>query len=186
MSATEIILSNTAAVAVLGFLFKVWIEKRLSFTLNKELEEFKGKITKEVAQISVREQFNHSKKMELFTELNELMVETDLELKTLYRDITIKNYSGIEERSIAYCTIFLKMNSLLHKNELFIEDEIIDSIKSAYHPIFNTVNEVIGSGDMKGFKKLELPKGVYEIMDKAEEPRKIVLGLMKKASGIHT
>jgi len=50
MTPLEIILSNTVILGTLGFLLKVWIEKRLSYDLNIQLEKFRAELAKNITE----------------------------------------------------------------------------------------------------------------------------------------
>ena len=84
------ILANGASVAVVSFLLKLWIEKRLSYSLDLELEKFKSELAKEVARDSIQQRWVNDKRMELLYQLYELMVEMDFELKALYLNIKVQ------------------------------------------------------------------------------------------------
>ena len=63
MNGAEIIISNTLLLGALGFLLKLWIDKRLSLSLNEKLEKFKSELAKEVAKSSVQQTHNYAKKL---------------------------------------------------------------------------------------------------------------------------
>ena len=59
------ILANGTSVAVVSFLLKLWIDKRLSYSLDLELEKFKSELAKEVARDSIQQKWVNDKRMEL-------------------------------------------------------------------------------------------------------------------------
>lgn len=186
MNGTEIIISNALALGVLGFLLKVWIEKRLSHSLAEQLESFKSNLAKEVAKTSTQHTHNYAKKLEICASLNELMTEADLELKTLYFNVACKNHRGIEERNKKFAEKYLEINTLLHKNDIYMEDEIIEMVQAAYRPIFDVVSEVIGTGEMVHYESLAISGSLEDLSKKAEYPRKMVISRIKEIYGINT
>ncbi|TMO56366.1 hypothetical protein [Pseudoalteromonas phenolica] len=186
MNGAEIIISNALLLGALGFLLKLWIEKKLSLSLNAKLEKFKSELAKEVAKSSVQQTHNYAKKLEICATLNELMTEADFELKMLYFNVASKYYQGIEERNESFVEKYLKINALLHKNELYIEDEIIAMVHEAYRPIFDIVSDVIGSGVIEHYDALELSGPMSSLSKKAAAPRKAVIARLKEIYGINT
>ncbi len=69
MEIIAIVLSNVAAVGVVGYLLRLWIEKRLSHSLDLELSKFRADLAKEVARDSIQQTWNTNKRMELFAQL---------------------------------------------------------------------------------------------------------------------
>ena len=186
MNGAEIIISNALLLGALGFLLKLWIDKRLSLSLNEKLEKFKSELAKEVAKSSVQQTHNYAKKLEICATLNELMTEADFELKTLYFNVASKYYKGIEDRNNKFAEKYLEINALLHKEGLYIEDEIITMVQDAYRPLFDIVSNVIGSGDLKHYEVLELSGSMDNLSKKAEQPRKVVIARLKEIYGINT
>ena len=183
MDILSIILANTAAVAILGFLFKVWIEKRLTHSLSLDLEKFRASLSKEVARDSIKEQWNHQKRMELFSELNELMVKLELHLKTFYMTISVAPPDRIKEASNNVCDGYLNINSVIHKNELFLEDKIIHEIQDSYKPLFEFAMYYVETG--KSEKGEDFKTSFAQTMTLGESPRKKVLKVFKGFSGIN-
>ncbi|WP_440903710.1 hypothetical protein ACMZOO_12725 [Catenovulum sp. SX2] len=186
MNGAEIIISNALLLGALCFLLKLWIEKRLSLSLNEKLEKFKSELAKEVAKSSVQQTHNYAKKLEICATLNELMTEADFELKMLYFNVASKHYKSIEERNKNFAEKYLEINALLHKNELYIEDEIIAMVHEAYRPIFDIVSNVMGSGDIAHYETLKLSGSMDSVSKKAETPRKTVIARLKEIYGINT
>jgi len=186
MDVFEIILTNTLLVSALGFLFKVWIEKRLTHHLNVELEEFRGKIAKDIAKSTAQENWNHAQKMELYGQLYALMVEADFELKTLYLNVAVKNVEYIKQRAQNFCEKYLAINSLLHKQALLVEDSVEEAIQAAYRPLFEIAMQAMENGTTEAFESLKLPGDADGLAERADEPRKKVLSCMKIAAGIST
>lgn len=186
MNGAEIVISNALLLGALGFLLKLWIDKRLSLSLNEKLEKFKSELAKEVAKSSVQQTHNYAKKLEICATLNELMTEADFELKALYFNVASKNYEGIDDRNKKFAEKYLEINALLHKSELYIEDEIVTMVRDTYRPIFDIVSNVIGSGDMEHYEPLELSGAMDELSKKAEAPRKVIIARLKEIYGINT
>jgi hypothetical protein len=185
MTPLETILSNTVILGALGFLLKVWIEKRLSYDLNIQLEKFRAELAKSIAKNSIQENWNHSKRMEIFADLYSHMVDADFEIKTFLMNLKVENQDGIEERSRKLCEKYLEMNALIHKNELFLEDEVITAIHNAYSPFFEYAQHYVDSANKEEVSHIELPNDMDSIMKIGEYPRKMVLKVFKKLSGLN-
>ena len=176
--------TNTIAIAVLGFLLKLWIDKRLTKSLEKELESFKVPLAKEVSLYSIQSGWNHTKKMELLSELYEKMVEADLELKALLMNIKVGKKTHIDDRAGKFCEKYLELNSLLHKNELFLAQPLVDEVREIYKPYFEAATDAMEDDfDFKGFGE-GLPELLGEVIDVADSPRKRVIEIFRKSAGI--
>ena len=92
-------LTSGTSVAVLSFLLKLWIEKRLSYSLDLKLEKFKSELAKEVARDSIQQRWINDKRMELLHQLYELMMEMDFELKSLYLNIKVQSQELTKARA---------------------------------------------------------------------------------------
>jgi len=178
----QTILSNTIILGVLGFLLKVWIERGL----NIQIEKFRAELAKDIAKSSIQENWNHSKRMELFADLYSLMVDVEFEIKAFLMNIKVGYQDGIKERSAKLCEKYLEMNALIHKNELFLEDEVVAEIYDAYRPLFEYAQHYVDSVNKEELSNVELPNNMDLIMKIGEQPRKTVLKVFKKLSGLNT
>lgn len=184
MDITSIIATNALAVGVVGFLLKLWVDKRLSHSLEKELEKFKLSLAKEVSLYSIQNEWNHTKKMELLGKLYEKMVDADFELKAFLLNIKVKKKDLIEEHAHKFCEKYLELNSLLYKNELFLEQSLVDDVRKIYEPYFEVVKESLeGDFDYEGFG-MGLPELMEEVIDVGDTPRKRVVEKFRKSAGI--
>lgn len=184
MDIGSVIVTNAIAVAVVGFLLKLWVDKRLSQSLEKELEKFKLPLAKEVSLYSIQNEWNHTKKMELLGNLYEKMVEADLELKALLLNIKVKKKDLIENRAYKFCEKYLELNSLLHKNELFLEQSLVDEVRKTYEPYFEVAKDSLEEDfDYEGFGE-GLPEHMDEVIEVGDTPRKRVVEKFRKSAGI--
>jgi hypothetical protein len=67
MDIAAILGANVIAVGLVGWLLKLWIDKRLSHSLSAELEKFKCELAKEVSLHTIQSTWNHTKKVELLS-----------------------------------------------------------------------------------------------------------------------
>lgn len=184
MDIVALIAGNAIAVGVVGYLAKLWIEKRLAHSLEVELAKFRADLAKEVAKDSVQQAWNNSKRMELFAELYEVMIDADFEFKALLLNIKIKKPDLIRDRATKFCEKYLAMNASLHKNELFLDDEIIDEIICAYKPFFDLAINAMESGKPDEYLIASLPDTMEDIIGLGDEPRKRAVKVFKRISGM--
>jgi len=182
----KIIISNTVLFSVLVFLLKLWIEKRLSHSLHEQLERFKSSLAKDLAKRSIQESHNFSKKMEVCSELNTLMLEADAELKLMYMNLGVKNYSEVAKNNDNFAGKYLKINALLHENELYLDDELVLLVKKVYEPFFNLVMEVMETGNKDAYEKLNLNGNFKDLELGVANPRKVVVSKIKELYGINS
>jgi len=179
------ILANGASVAVVSFLLKLWIDKRLSYSLDLELEKFKSELAKEVARDSIQQRWVNDKRMELLYQLYELMVEMDFELKALYLNIKVQSEELTKFRAEKFCTKYTELNSALHKNEIFLVPDFIDEIRMIYSPYFKIGMECLkGDEEAAHMLRARLPDSVGEITALADEPRRKLIQSFRRAAGI--
>lgn len=184
MDISSLLVTNALAVAVVGFLLKIWVDKRLSKSLEKELEKFKLTLAKEISLYSIQNKWNHSKKMELLGKLYERMVEADFELKAFLMNIKVKNKKLIDDRAYKFCEKYLELNALLHKNELFLEQSLIDDVRKIYEPYFEVAKESMDEDfDYEGFGD-GLPELLDEVIEVGDSPRKRIVERFRKSAGI--
>lgn len=184
MNIIAIFASNAIAVAIVGFLLKLWVEERLTKSLEKELEKFKVPLAKEVSLYSIQNEWNHSKKMELLGTLYEKMIDADLELKALLMNIKVGKRELINARAYNFCEKYLELNSLLHKNELFLEQYLVSDVRNIYKPYFEAARDALEEGfDFQGFGE-GLPEFIDELIAIGDSPRKRVVEKFRKSAGI--
>ena len=185
MSIEAILATNTIAVGIVGYLLKLWVDKRLSLSLREELEKFKTDLAKDVSLYTIQNTWNHNKKMELLSKLYEHMTDADFELKALLMNIKIKNKELIDERAYKFCEKYLELNSCLHKNELFLEQSLVDEVRNTYKPYFEIAEEAMEKGfDYEGFGD-GLPNNMDEIFKVGDVPRKRVVKRFRETAGIN-
>ena len=119
--------------------------------------------------------------MELFAQLYELMIEADFELKALL--LNIKTGSDVEKRATTFSEKYLEINTLIHKNELFLEEEIVKEIRNAYMPFQDIATSIIAYGDIAVVPS-SLPEDMMEIIKIGDIPRKDLIKRFRELSGI--
>lgn len=185
MNIEAIIATNVTAVGVVAFLMKLWVEKRLSHSLSEELAKFKSELAKDVSLHTIQSTWNHTKKMELLGALYEHMIDADFELKALLMNIKVKNKKFIDERASKFCEKYLELNSCLHKNELFLEQSLVDSVRDIYKPFFDIAMEAMDKDfDYESFGE-GLPDNYEELTEVGDIPRKRVVKQFREAAGIN-
>lgn len=185
MDITAIVASNMVAVGAIGFLLKLWVEKRLSHSLGEELEKFKTPLAKEISLYTIQNTLNHSKKVELLETLYGHMVDADFELKALFLNIKIKNKELIDERAFKFCEKCLELNSCLHRNELFLEEQLVSDVRETYKPFFEIAQEAMDKGfDFEGFSE-GLPNNFDDISGVGDIPRKNIVKRFRESVGIN-
>ena len=178
-------LTSGTSVAVLSFLLKLWIEKRLSYSLDLKLEKFKSELAKEVARDSIQQRWINDKRMELLHQLYELMMEMDFELKSLYLNIKVQSQELTKARAEKFCTKYVEFNSALHKNEIFLASDFIDEIRIIYMPYFEIGMECLkGDEGAAQMLRVHLPGSVGEITALANKPRRNLIQTFRRAAGI--
>jgi hypothetical protein len=191
----EILLSNVLLLGALGFLLKLWLDKRLSHhldilkdeyshRLNSELEHFKSELAKDIARFNIREAWIHEKRMQLFSELYESILAIEVELKIFFMEYGVKDTEGIKARSEEFCQQYLKLNSMVFKNELYLESSLIDEIKYTYQPLFDFASRFIDAVEKSQLEELEIPRNLEEVMAMGEAPRRKLVGMFKKIAGL--
>ena len=179
-----ILVANAAAVAAVGYLLRLWIDKRLEHSLSRELEKFKAELTKEVTRHSVQTTWNHSKRMELFASLYEHMVDADFEIKALLMNIKIAQPNLIRDRAYKFSEKYLAVNACLHKNELFLEESLVEVVRAAYKPYVELSQVAMLEHAELGAIRAHLPDRMEDIFDVGDGPRKHVLGLFRQHAGL--
>jgi hypothetical protein len=179
------ILSNAVAVAVVGFLLKLWVDKRLSHALNVELEQFKSNLAKELARYSLQQKWVNDKRMELLGQLYELVVDMDFELKALFMNVKVQSQEFTEARASKFCEKFVELNAALHKNELFFTEALLEQVRGAYKPYFDLSMDCMRGAESNAEKlRQELPETLEEITALAGRPRLQVVQAFRKAAGV--
>lgn len=184
MDIVAILATNAIAVGVVGYLLKLWVDKRLAHALGIELERFKAELAKEVARHSIQTTWNHNKKMELFGLLYEHMIDADFQLKALLMNIKVGDRESIRQRAIQFSEKYLELNSCLHKNELFLEQSLVDQVRAVYQPYFEVAQTALGSeADIEQFRS-KLPNKMEEIFSIGDSPRKKIVEQFRKYAGL--
>ena len=184
MDIKALLATNAIAVGIVGYLLKLWIDKRLTQSLGKELAKFKVGLAKEISLHSIQNTWNHSKKMELLGQLYEHMVEADLELKFFLMNIKTKNKKLIADRAYKFCEKYLELNSQLHRNELFLEQSLVDDVRAIYSPYYEIAEEAIEEDfDYEGFGD-GLPHLMEEVIEVGDSPRKRIVKKFRESAGI--
>ncbi|MDD3524582.1 MAG: hypothetical protein PHQ41_07810 [Candidatus Cloacimonetes bacterium] len=180
-----IIFSTVTAVAVIGWLLRVWIDKRLSYSLDLELERFRSELAKDVTRHSIQQQWMNDKRMQLLGDLYMLMVEMDFELKALFMNIKVHSKDFTTERANKVCTKYIELNAVLHKNAIFLSKEVIEEVRAAYKPYFDLAMNCMRGEDseMEELKQL-LPETLEEITAIADMPREHLVQAFRKVAGI--
>lgn len=169
----------------MGFLLKLWVEKRLSHSLDLELEKFKSEMAKELARYSAQQKWVNDKRMELLVHLNELVVDMSGELKALFMNVKVQSQKFTEVRASRFCDKYLELNAALHKNELFFSPEFLEQVRSVYKPYFELGMECMrGTEDLAEKLRQELPETMDEIVAVAERPRLQVVQAFRRAAGV--
>ena len=184
MDIVAILATNAIAVGVVGYLLRLWVDKRLAQALGIELERFKAELAKEVARHSIQTNWNHNKKMDLFGQLYEHMIDADFQLKALLMNIKVGNLEFIRQRAKQFSEKYLELNSCLHKNELFLEQSLVDEVRAVYQPHFEVAQAALGTeGDIEQFRS-SLPNRMEEIFSMGDSPRKQMVEQFRKYAGL--
>ncbi|MEZ5470259.1 MAG: hypothetical protein R3E90_00620 [Marinicella sp.] len=184
MSYAEILTTNAIAIAIVGYLLKLWVDKRLTQSLQKEFEKFKVPLAKEISLYSIQNQWNHAKKMELLSKLFEKILDVEGELVAFLMNAKTAKMDLVMKRANKLCENYLELNSLLHKNELFLEQSLVDHIREAYKPYFEMARVTIDeSYDFQGFAD-SLPDDIDDLFSVANSPKMYILEKFRKSAGI--
>lgn len=178
----EFVATNTIAVGVVGYLFKLWFDKRLQTSLDKELEKFRSDIQKDIARYSIQQEWNNSKRMELFSELYNVIVDADFELKAFLLNIKCESEEHSQVRARNFCEKYTEVNALLHKNELFIDTEVVTELRSCYKPYFDEALKWLGGEPISSALRDNIPETIEDITKVADEPRQKAVKIFKKLS----
>jgi hypothetical protein len=179
------VLGNAVGVGAVGFLLKLWVDKRLSHSLDLELEKFKSEMAKEVARHSFQQKWVNDKRMELLSQLNELVVDMAFELKALFINIKVQSQEFTEVRASKFCEKYVELNAVLHKNELFLSSGFLEEVRAVYKPYFDLGVECMrGDGSMAEKLRHELPETLEEIAVMADKPRICTVQAFRKAAGV--
>ena len=179
-----IIGSNVLAVSIVSYLLKLWVEKRLSHELNVELEKFKAELAKDIAHDSIKRQWTHDKQMNLISSLYLQMVDAELEIKALLMNLKIGKSELIKNRSVKFCEKYLEINSTIHKNELFLDKEVVSEIRATYQPLFDFAESYIESGTVPPEVQEQLPQTMHEIFALGDKPRTKMIEIFRKLAGV--
>ncbi len=181
-----VLAANGLSIAIVGFLLKLWVDKRLSYSLNKELEKFKAELSKDISLSTLKNTWNHNKKVELLCQLNEYMLDADFELKAFLVNIKLKKKDLIYSRANKFMEKYLELNSCIHKNELFLERSLIDEVRDTYNPFFDLALMAVDEVSDSVIQELEknLPNGMNEIFYIGGKPRSSLVKRFKAEIGI--
>jgi hypothetical protein len=179
-----VLATNAVAVGIVGYLLRLWVDRRLEHSLSRELEKLKAELTKEVTRHSIQTTWNHAKRMELFAQLYEHMVDADFELKALFMNMKIGKQDLIRDRAYKFSEKYMEVNACLHKNELFLEESLIAEVRAAYKPYIDLAQ--MGMADHAEVETVRalLPDRMEEIFAVGDGPRKHVAALFRKYAGL--
>jgi hypothetical protein len=179
-----IIGSNVLAVSIVSYLLKMWVEKRLSHELSVELEKFKAELAKDIARDSIRRQWTHDKQMNLISSLYSQMVDAEFEIKALLMNLKVGESALIQDRSVKFCEKYLEINSTIHKNELFLDKEVVSEIRAAYQPLFDFAQSYVETGTVTSEVQEQLPRTMDEIFALGDKPRSKMVEIFRKLAGV--
>lgn len=179
-----VLATNAIAVGIVGYLLRLWVDRRLEHALSRELEKFKAELTKEVTRHSVQTTWNHAKRMELFAQLYEHMVDADFELKALLMNIKIGKQDLIRDRAYKFSEKYLEVNACLHKNELFLEESLVAEVRAAYKPYVDLAQMAMANSIQPETARAHLPDRMEEIFAVGDGPRRQVVALFRKHAGL--
>lgn len=184
-SLTAILLGNAVAVGVLGYLLKIWIERRLSLSLDRKLESFKAELAKDIARDAIQQKWVNDKRMELLGQLNEVMLDMDFEIKALFFNIKVQSKEFTKDRASKVCERYTALNSVLYKSEIFLDSSVVDEVRSTYRPYFDLSMMCLKDEAAVTEQLLsELPDSLEEIAALVDQPRQDLVRAFRRAAGI--
>ncbi|OGA57646.1 MAG: hypothetical protein A3G81_04000 [Betaproteobacteria bacterium RIFCSPLOWO2_12_FULL_65_14] len=172
-------------MAVIAFLLKLWIDKRLTHALGQQLEKFKADLAKDVATHSIQQNWHHAKKMAVLEQLYTSIVDAEFELKALLMNWKIGKAEFIKDRANKFCAKYLEVNAQLHRNEIYLDQSLVDEIRSVYQPYFDLATRSVDSGSTPDELKALLPDTMHEIFAIGDGLRQQVVKRFRAEVGVN-
>lgn len=199
-------LSTTAVVmAIAGWLLKTWISnqfRNLEATheqnLALKLEETRAQWAKDVARLSVHENYLHTRRVALIEEMHEEAVEAEGSLQmflvswwatTNKEELEERGFitvgvsdddrdATMEKRGEEFCGRYLRINATLHKNAIFFKEEFTEAIRAAYQPFFEAITAI----DYNALPPI--PEQYKDVVESGRAPRRAVVALFRSTLGV--
>ena len=205
---TEILtqLTTTAVViAIAGWFLKTWIAHQFenfqathAHNLALKLEATRGQWAKDVARLGVHENYLHTRRVALIEEMHGEAVEAEFSLQNFLvswwaetnkdelreRGLIPHGHfdddrdASMEKRGGEFCERYLKINSTLHRNAIYFDEEFTEAVRTAYSPYF----DVIVTLDYD--QPPPIPEEFKDIVESGRAPRRAVVTLFRTMLGV--
>jgi hypothetical protein len=112
------------------------------------------------------------------------MVDAEFEIKALLMNLKVGESALIRDRSVKFCEKYLEINSTIHKNELFLDKEVVSEIRAAYQPLFDFAQSYVETGTVTSEVQAGLPRTIDEIFALGDKPRSKMVEIFRKLAGV--
>ena len=191
-------------VAVAGYFFRSWMSYEIQSLRSDyeqqhliHLETIRAEFSKDIARLSIHENYLHRRRVELIEEIYHKAVDTEYSLQTFFlgwwaitdidriaqKDLDVPKDAEsaldmMENHGMAFRETFLEINASLHKNALIFDDEFIRQVTDAYRPFF----ELILNFNYDDIPKL--PEEYEDVASAGRIPRSSIVKIFRRSLGV--
>lgn len=199
-------LGTTAmVVAIAGWVSRTWVSHQFknlqtshAHNLALKLEAAPAEWAKDVARLSVHENFLHTRRVALIEAMHKEAVEAEFSLQNFLvswwartnRDELVargllppghfddgRDHS-MEQRGQDFCERYLTINASLHRNAIFFDDAVIEAVRAAYTPFFDVIVDL-------NYEQLPaMPEEFKDVVEAGRAPRRSVVAVFRKMLGV--
>ena len=195
--------TTAVVVGIAGYLAKLWIErlvarsdKRYAHNLDISRQQLQRDFSQELSKTQLQESFLHKKRIEIIEQLYTQALEADFSLRNFmvswwansnqeHSDESPENTisdtmpeSSRGKRQVEFLDHYLKINSLVYKNAIYLDEAFIKSINDSYEPMYNVVIN-LNLDDLP-----EFPSEYDQIIRGQKGPRLEMVQLFRKNLGV--
>ncbi len=196
--------TTTAVVAVAGYLLRSWFSYQIQLLRSDyehqntiQIETIRAEFSRDLARLNIHENYLHRKRVDLIESMHHRAVDAEYSLQTFFLGWwTITDIDEVKGKALnlpyptedalkimkengkKFCEYFLEINSSLHKNALFFDDEFIRGVVDAYDPFFKLILNI----DYNSLPRL--PEEYKDVVVVGRIPRHFVVKLFREALGV--
>ena len=196
--------ATTVVVAVAGYLLRSWLSYQIrSLRTHYEhknsiqIETIRNEFSKDITRLGIHENYLHRRRVELIETIYRQAVDAEFSLQTFFVGWwAATDTEGLAQRELAmpddlaqpmgtmkkhgrlFCERFTEINSSLHKNALFFDDEFIRQVREAYDPFFQLILHL----DYNSLHKL--PDQYKDVVSVGRIPRELIVDLFRRSLGV--
>ena len=179
--------SSAVVIAISAYIAKTWVKHQL----DKVTAQNSHELAKQIAKLNVHESHLHKRRVEVIEAMYSKMLDAEFSLQNFLvtwwahsnreeivaRGFPVRGDFSIE-KGLEFCEAYTEINSMLHRNALYFDDQFIEETRKAYNPFFDVILSM-GDSELPKF-----PEEFKEIVNVGQAPRKSVISLFREALGV--